>query len=100
MAQELKQLEGYFLTFNREEQEIIEEALHDAGYTFDAAGIKNYLLDSIENGLVENEKPNPVDKIVQNIADAVNKNPEQVKAYANIAGSVIFNFLKKKAASR
>jgi len=98
--QEARPIEGWFLTFTKEERELVEQAFEDLGYELSAQGIKQYVLDTIE--AMEDDRPGAVDKLVENIAGAINKNPEAVRTYASLAGSMLMNFLnaKKKAAAR
>lgn len=97
--EQAKAIDGWFLTFTKEERELIEERFEDLGYELSAQGIKEYVLDTLD--AMDEDKPGAVDKLVENIAGAINKNPEAVRTYAGLAGSMLMNFLtKKKAAAR
>ena len=91
----LKAIEGFFLCFTNEEKEIIEQAFQDLGYEFSPDGIKDYVLDTIEADNKES-KPGAIDTLVGQVAEAVKKNPEQVRAYASLAGSFVKNIIKHR----
>jgi hypothetical protein len=92
----LKAIEGIFLCFTNEEKEIIQGAFEDLGYEFTPDGIKDFILDSIEADNKES-KPGAIDTLVGQVADAVKRNPDQVRAYASLAGSFVKNIMKGRS---
>lgn len=97
MLEPSKAIEGWFLTFDKKEHEIIRQAFEELGYEFTSQGMKEYIIETIES--IDEHKPGAVDNLVGQIASVVQKNPDQVKAYASLAGSAILGFLKKKMAA-
>lgn len=94
------QINGLFLSFTEEEISAIYEALESQGYAADAKGLKEWILEAIQ----EPEDPDtPTDRVLGRLGQYLIENPQSVEMaanYANRFAKSIMKGIKRKGAAR
>ena len=83
-----EQIDGLFITFNPGESQQIEKSLIARGFSLDAAGIKNYLVQSL--------KKNPrssVDRVIEDLQKKVLEDPQAVYEVLDSVTDTAINFI-------
>jgi hypothetical protein len=84
-------IDGYWLTFTEEQENRLHSILLQDGFTPDGAGLKEWILDIIENS----EKEDKPDEI-KTITDLLYEHPGVITGAGRFAKNVLGNILNKK----
>lgn len=87
----MKQLDGYFLSFNNADTEKIKQYLKKYDYNLDGEGLKELILDIINS----DDEPEGESDLAQSIKSFISENPEILKM-AGSTGQFLLNKLKPK----
>ena len=82
------------LAFTRDEFAIVKQTLEDEGYEDD---LKQWILDNMlmEEDEEDGKHAGAADRVIRNVSDFVNENPDTIRAAGKIAGSLLKRTLKK-----
>lgn len=92
-------IEGFFISFEHEEQRDIMEALKDEGYTPDGQGIKELLIDVLfgdKGTTVEGD----TERVLRKIGILVRENPEKIKMGIITVARIASMLRNKKSPSK
>jgi len=92
-----EQINGWFLTFKDDEEQLIREALTELGYTADVEGVKEYLLDSLSEEEDEPLGTGATERVMGNIIGFAVQNPDKIKGMAQAGMSMFQQAMKKRA---
>lgn len=94
-------IQGWFISFTEEEEAVIEDVLFEEGYEKTPAGLKEFVLDIIdEDSETENRerRQRQDETLAEHITQFIKENPEVINKYTTIgkaaAGSIL-NAMKK-----
>jgi hypothetical protein len=74
-----KQIEGFFIAFEKEELEDVKKALDILGYTPDGEGMKDLLLDALYGDAgADDEKESDTERFIKKSREYIKTHPETV----------------------
>lgn len=82
-----KEIPGYFITFNYEEEKILSKFFESIGFDFDIDGIKEFLLNCAKN----RKQKSSSDNLIQTIID----NPEVINQAWDFGKKITDKIFKK-----
>lgn len=84
------------LTFTEQELSLVKEVLESSGYDDD---LKTWILDTmVGDGDGDESDPQYIgaaDRVIHNVSEFVNENPDAIRAVGKLAGGLVSNFLNK-----
>lgn len=92
MMEATKAIEGYWLSFDRDQEKRLHEILVQDGFSPDGAGLKAWIIDIIEGGAPD--EPENEDR--GNMYEFIREHPEMILNAGKFASNLVSGLMNKK----